>query len=122
MLLHTGGDVRSGTPGHAPERRFLTRAGAAWLAEHGAALVGIDALSIDDTDGDGRGGDGGDGDHINDGERPARTLLLAAGIPIVGRLTGLHQLPPTGARFSAVPLRIEGPGPIPVRAFARLPG
>jgi arylformamidase len=29
---------------------------------------------------------------------------------------------PGGARFTAVPLRIEGFGTIPVRAFARLPG
>jgi kynurenine formamidase len=28
---------------------------------------------------------------------------------------------PTGARFTATPLRIEGLGTIPVRAFARLP-
>jgi arylformamidase len=54
-------------------------------------------------------------------ERPAHTLLLAADIPIVEHLTGLDQLPPTGARFTAVPLRIEGLGTIPVRAFARLP-
>ena len=53
--------------------------------------------------------------------RPAHTLLLAAGIPVVEHLTGLGQLPPTGARFTAVPLRIEGFGTIPVRAFARLP-
>ena len=49
-------------------------------------------------------------------------LLLAAGIPVVEHLTGLEQLPPAGAWFSAVPLRIEGLGTIPVRAFARLPG
>ena len=36
-------------------------------------------------------------------------------------LAGLDQLPPIGARFTAVPLRIEGLGTIPVRAFARLP-
>ena len=48
-------------------------------------------------------------------------LLLAAGISIVEHLTGLDQLPPTGARFTAVPLRIEGLGTIPVRALARLP-
>jgi len=47
--------------------------------------------------------------------------LLAAGIPVVEHLTGLEQLPPTGAAFTAVPLRIEGLGTIPVRAFARLP-
>jgi hypothetical protein len=84
----------------------LTRAGAAWLADHDAALVGIDALNIDDT---------------ADSERPAHTLLLAAGIPVVEHLTGLEQLPPTGAWFTAVPLRIEKLSTIPVRAFARLP-
>jgi kynurenine formamidase len=106
VLLHTGDDARFGTPGYAEEAHFLTRAGAAWLAASGAALVGIDAINIDDTD---------------DGSRPAHTLLLAAGIPVVEHLTGLGQLPPTGARFTAAPLRIEGFGTIPVRAFARLP-
>jgi kynurenine formamidase len=107
VLLHTGDDARFGTPGYAQGRHFLSRAGAAWLAEQDAALVGIDALNIDDT---------------ADGQRPAHTMLLAAGIPVVEHLTGLGQLPPTGAMFTAVPLRIEGLGTIPVRAFARLPG
>ena len=107
VLLHTGDAARFDTPGYAEDRHYLTRAGAAWLAEHGAALVGIDALNIDDT---------------ADGERPAHSLLLAAGIPVVEHLTGLDQVPPTGARFTAVPLRIEQFGTIPVRAFARLPG
>jgi arylformamidase len=39
---------------------------------------------------------------------------------ITEHLTGLAQLP--GASFTAVPLRIEGLGTIPVRACARLPG
>jgi arylformamidase len=107
VLLHTGDDARFGSPAYAEGRHFLTRAGAAWLAANGAALVGIDAINLDDT---------------GDGSRPAHTLLLAAGIPVVEHLTGLGQLPPTGARFTAVPLRIEGFGTIPVRAFARLPG
>lgn len=107
VLLQTGDDARFGSPAYADDRHFLTRAAAEWLAAHDAALVGIDALNIDDT---------------ADGERPAHTLLLAAGIPIVENLTGLGQLPPSGARFTAVPLRIEGFGTIPVRAFARLPG
>jgi kynurenine formamidase len=46
--------------------------------------------------------------------------MLAAAIPVVEHLAGLDQLPPVGARFTAVPLRIEGPGTIPVGAFARL--
>jgi len=107
VLLHTGDDARFGSPAYAEDRHFLTRAGAAWLADHDAALVGIDAINIDDT---------------ADGERPAHTILLAAGIPIVEHLTGLGQLPPTGASFTAVPLRIEGLGTVPVRAYARLPG
>ena len=107
VLLHTGDDARFGTADYAGGHHFLTRAGAAWLAAHDAALAGIDAVDLDDT---------------ADGERPAHTMLLAAGIPVVEHLTGLGQLPPTGAWFTAVPLRIEGLGTIPVRAFARLPG
>jgi arylformamidase len=106
VLLHTGDAARFGAPDYTDRPYFLTRAAAAWLAEKGAALVGIDGPNVDDT---------------ADGERPAHTLLLAAGIPVVEHLTGLDQLPPTGARFTAVPLRVEGLGTIPVRAFARLP-
>jgi kynurenine formamidase len=100
VLLHTGDDTDFGT-------HFLTRAGAAWLAEQDAALVGIDAVNIDDN---------------ADLQRPAHSLLLARGIPVVEHLTGLDQLPPAGASFTAVPLRVEGLGTIPVRAFARLSG
>lgn len=107
VLLHTGDDARFGTPGYGTDAHFLTRDGAAWLAAHDPALVGIDAINIDDT---------------ADGERPAHTLLLAAGIPVIEHLTGLEQLPPTGALFTAVPLRVQGLGTVPVRAFARLPG
>ncbi|HUK71101.1 MAG TPA: cyclase family protein [Streptosporangiaceae bacterium] len=107
VLLHTGDDAQFGTPAYWPSSHFLTRAGAAWLASHDAALIGIDALNIDDT---------------ADGERPAHTVLLAAGIPVVEHLTGLGQLPPTGASFTAAPLRVEGLGTVPVRAFAQLPG
>jgi arylformamidase len=106
VLLHTGDDAQFGTPAYAGDAHFLTRAGAAWLAGQGAALAGIDAVNIDDT---------------ADGQRPAHSLLLAAGIPVVEHLTGLGQLPDSGAWFTAVPLRIEGMGTIPVRAFARLP-
>jgi kynurenine formamidase len=106
VLLHTGDDARFGSPQYAADAHFLTRDGAAWLAGHAPALVGIDAVNIDDT---------------ADRERPAHTLLLAAGIPVIEHLTGLDQLPPTGAAFTAVPLPIQGLGTIPVRAFARLP-
>lgn len=107
VLLHTGDDARFGSPAYAEDAHFLTGAGAAWLAGHEPALVGIDSVNIDD---------------VADGRRPAHSLLLAAGIPVVEHLTGLGQLPPAGAWFTAAPLRIEGFGTIPVRAFARLPG
>jgi kynurenine formamidase len=106
VLLHTGDDARFGTPEYADGAHFLTRAGAEWLAVQDVALVGIDAINIDDT---------------GDAERPAHTRLLAAGIPVVEHLTGLAQLPVSGATFTAVPLRVAGLGTIPVRAFARLP-
>jgi kynurenine formamidase len=109
VLLHTGGDRHWATPAYAEDAPFLTGAGAHWLVEHGAALVGIDAVNIDDIS-PGAGG-----------ARPAHSILLAAGIPIVEHLTGLEQLPPTGARFTAVPPRISGFGTFPVRAYASVP-
>ena len=69
----------------------------------GATLVGIDSLNIDDTAG---------------GTRPAHSVLLAAGIPVVEHLCNLATLPTSGFRFSAVPPRIAGMGTFPVRAHA----
>ncbi len=106
VLLHTGDSARFGTPEYVDDASFLTRAGAEWLVERGVALVGIDAANIDDMD---------------DPSRPAHTVLLAAGLPIVEHLTGLEQLPPAGACFTAVPPRVEGFGTFPVRAFAAVP-
>ena len=107
VLLHTGWDVHFGTPRYAKEAPFLTEAGAAWLVEHGAALVGIDSINIDDA---------------GDAARPAHSRLLAAGIPIVEHLRELEQLPATGFRFSAAPPRIQGLGSFPVRAYAIVEG
>ncbi|GAA3564621.1 hypothetical protein GCM10022235_36370 [Kribbella ginsengisoli] len=106
VLLHTGDDARFGTPQYVENAHFLTRDGAQWLIDNGVALVGIDAANIDD---------------MTDGTRPAHTLLLGAGLPIVEHLTSLAQLPPTGALFTATPPRIEGLATFPVRAYAKLP-
>lgn len=107
VVLHTGGDRHWGTPAYAVDAPYLTEAGARWLVEHGARLVGIDSVNIDEA--------------VAGGSRPAHTLLLAAGIPIVEHLTGLDQLPPTGARFTAAPPRVAGFGTFPVRAYAWFP-
>lgn len=106
VLLHTGDSARFGTPEYVVDPAYLTRAGADWLVSQGVSLVGIDAANIDD---------------MTDGTRPAHTNLLAAGVPIVEHLTGLEQLPPLGARFTAAAPRVEGFGTFPVRAFASLP-
>jgi len=87
------------------EHPFLTRAAAEWLVEQGAVLVGIDSQNVDDT---------------GDGARPAHTILLRAGIPIVEHLTGLDQLPASGFVFNAPPARVRGMATWPVRAYARI--
>jgi kynurenine formamidase len=107
VLLHTGNDKGWGTAAYTVGAGFLTEAGARLLADRGAALVGIDSVNIDDIE--------------SGGERPAHSVLLAAGIPIVEHLTGLDQLPPTGARFTAAPPRVASFGTFPVRAYASVP-
>lgn len=106
VLLRTGWDVHWRTERYgATDHPFLTGPAAEVLVAAGVALVGIDSVNIDDTRG---------------GSRPAHTALLAAGIPIVEHLTGLGELPATGARFFAVPAMVAGMTSFPVRAFAIL--
>ena len=65
VLLHTGWSRHFGAPEYAHGSPFLTEAGARHLVDAGVAIVGIDALNIDDTE--------------SGGERPAHSILLAAG-------------------------------------------
>lgn len=103
VLVHTGWDAHWNTAAYFEGHPFLTAGAAQFLAESGAALVGIDSLNIDDT---------------GDGRRPVHSTLLRAGLPIVEHLCGLGQLPETGCRFFAVPVKVQGLGTFPVRAFA----
>jgi arylformamidase len=103
VLLHTGWDAHWRTERYFDGHPFLTGGGAEWLAGHGAALVGIDSLNIDDT---------------GDLSRPAHSLLLGRDIPIVEHLTRLGRLPDSGFRFFAVPVKVRRLGTFPVRAFA----
>jgi kynurenine formamidase len=107
VLIHTGFDRHWRTDAYLRDNPFLTRDGAELLVAAGAALVGIDSLNIDD---------------VADPARPAHSLLLAAGIPIVEHLTGLAAVPVGGARFTALPAPIRGTGTFPVRAYATVPG
>lgn len=105
VLIGTGWDSKWRVPGYGTGHPFLTRSAAERLVSARAALVGIDSLNIDDT---------------ADLSRPAHTLLLEAGIPIVEHLTRLDQLSGRPFRFFAVPAPFVGMGSFPVRAFAIL--
>ncbi|GAT72063.1 cyclase family protein [Microbacterium hydrocarbonoxydans] len=104
VLLDTGWSRHFGTPGYAHGAPFLTAEGARFLVSEGVRLVGIDSLNIDDTE--------------SGGERPAHSILLAAGIHVVEHLTNLDAVPARGARFTAAPPAVRGFGTFPVRAFA----
>ena len=102
VLIHTGWDAHWGSDQYFEGHPFLTRETAQLLVERGARLVGIDSYNIDDT---------------ADGSRPAHSILLRAGIPIVEHLCNLEALPRTGFEFFAVPVKVRGMGTFPVRAF-----
>jgi arylformamidase len=103
VLVRTGWDAHWRTSRYGEGHPYLTRAAAEALAGAGPALVGIDSLNIDNTD---------------DGVRPAHTLFLGGGIPIVEHLTNLGELPESGFRFHAVPAPFQGMGSFSVRAYA----
>jgi len=106
ILLHTGWDQYWQTDKYFEGTHpFLTKDAAQYLADNGATLVGIDSYNIDDT---------------ADLGRPAHSILLGAGIPIVEHMCKLDQLPADGFRFFAVPVKVKGMGTWPVRAFALL--
>jgi len=105
VLVHTGWDRHWSTTQYFEDHPFLTRASAEYLKSAGAALVGIDSLNIDDN---------------TDATRPAHTILLGAGIPIVEHLCNLGSLPKIVFKFFAVPAPVKGMGSFPVRAFAIL--
>lgn len=104
VLFHTGWDTHWRTETYwNGVHPFVTTEAATYLAEHGAALVGIDSYNIDDT---------------ADASRPAHSILLKAGIPIVEHLCNLGAVPDGGFKFFAVPVKVKAFGTFPVRAFA----
>ena len=103
VLIQTGWDRHWRSDQYFEGHPFLTKDAAQFLADEGAALVGIDSYNIDDT---------------ADLSRPAHSILLGASIPIVEHMCHLDQLPDGDFRFFAVPPKIRGMGTFPVRAFA----
>ena len=102
VLVETGWDAHWKTDQYFEGHPFLTKDAALLLADEGAALVGIDSYNIDDT---------------ADLSRPAHSILLGAGIPVVEHMCNLGQLPLNGFKFFAVPVKVKGMGTFPVRAF-----
>lgn len=103
VLVRTDWSDRWGGTDYFRSGPFLTADACRLLVRAQATLVGIDCANIDD---------------MNDAARPAHTILLAAGIPIVEHLRGLDELPPGGFRFFATPPAIVGGTSFPVRALA----
>jgi arylformamidase len=103
VLVHTGWDKHWRTEEYwSGNHPFLTAEAATYLAKNGATLVGIDSYNIDST---------------ADPSRPAHSILLGHDIPIVEHLCGLSDLPDTGFKFFAVPVKVKRFGTFPVRAF-----
>jgi kynurenine formamidase len=105
VLIHTDWSRHWRTDQYFEGHPFLTRDAAEYLAEAGAAFVGIDTYNIDDT---------------TDGTRPAHTILLGHRIPICEHMCGLENLPDSGFRFHAAPVKVKAFGTFPVRAYAVL--
>jgi len=105
VLIRTGWDERWGTLRYWEPGPFLTERAAERLVDAGVGLVGVDFWNVDSTD---------------DPARPAHTVLLRAGIPIVEHLTGLAGLGDVPFRFFAVPAPVRGAASLPVRAFAEI--
>jgi arylformamidase len=105
VLVHTDWARHWRTDQYLDGHTFLTRDAAEFLAESGAAFVGIDSYNIDDT---------------TDGTRPVHTTLLGNRIPICEHMRGLENLPDRGFRFHAAPVKVKAMGTFPVRAYAVL--
>ena len=103
VLVHTGWDRHGRSDDYFGAHPYLTGDAADWLAENGAALVGIDSANID---------------NMHERVRPVHTRLLGADIAICEHMTGLGKLPDSGFRFTAAPPKVRGMGTFPVRAYA----
>jgi arylformamidase len=105
VLVNTGWAAHWGSEQYFDGHPFLTKEAAQFLADAGARLVGIDSYNIDDT---------------ADASRPAHSILLRSGVPIVEHMCNLDALPDSDFKFFAVPVKVKGMGTFPVRAFGLL--
>lgn len=104
VLIHTGWDKYRRTEAYFSGHPYLIEDSVEFISKSGCKLVAIDPYHIDDT---------------RDGEGPAHTLLLGAGIPIIEHICShkpfLHK---KALEISAVPVKLKDFSAFPVRAFA----
>jgi len=105
VLVQTDWSRHWNTEAYYAGHPYLSEAAAVHLRDAGAKLVGIDTYNIDDVSG---------------GERPVHSVLLGAEVLIVEHMTNLSEVPESGFRFYAVPVKVRGMGTFPVRAFAQV--
>ncbi len=105
VLVHTDWARHWRTDRYFEGHPHLTEEAAIWLRHQGARFVGIDSLNIDGTE---------------TGARPVHSILLGADIPICEHMCNLDQLPDSGFRLHAAPVKVRGFGTFPVRAYAVL--
>jgi kynurenine formamidase len=104
VLVHTGWSRYWGTEAYGDrDHPYIDGEAAAALVDAGATIVGIDSLNVDTT---------------SSPDRPVHTALLGAGIPIVEHLCALDRVPDQDFGFTAVPVKAEAMGTLPVRAYA----
>ena len=106
LVLHTGWDVFWGSVRYE-DHPYLDGEAAWELVAAGVRTVGIDALSLDETQGE---------------DVPAHAALLSAGGVVVENLTNLAAIDDPEPTLSVLPLPLRGCDGSPVRAVALLPG
>lgn len=119
MLLHTGADLRLGSPDYFA-RPGLGCGGVLWLVEQGVRVIGIDAYTLD------RPFASMVADHRRTGDGrwiwPAHFAGITREYCQIEKLANLHLLPrPHGFYVSCLPVRIEAASAAWCRAIALIP-
>lgn len=106
LVIHTGWDKHWRTEEYFSGHPYLTKSAVEFISTSGCKLVAIDTYNIDDT---------------RDGDRPAHSVLLKAGIPIIEHICNLHTIPNNKVlEFTAVPIKIKDFSTFPVRAYVKV--
>jgi len=108
LLLYTGWSQYWGTPKYY-DHPYLSREAAKRILESGVRVLGVDALSPDETPYNGVDGTHGFGVHQE---------ILGAGGVIAENLTNLQALGEGQNMIALVPLNLVGSDGSPVRALA----